>query len=108
MQEPPAQEPQQAPAQPQPAQPVEQPPPSVAAPAPTDQDTVVAPPAPGRAVDELPEPVFTPFSLTVGDGFKFGCGLTMALFIALLILVLFATVVYLAASLVGAPLPLGR
>jgi hypothetical protein len=69
---------------------------------------VVAPAVPGRLPEELPEPVFTPFSLTVGDGFKFGCGLTMALLIALLILVLFATVLYLAAALVGAPLPLGR
>ena len=108
MQEPSAQEPQPTPAEPQPTRPVEQPAPPGAAPGPSDQDTVVAPAAPDRLVEDLPEPVFTPFSLTVGDGFKFGCGLTMALFIALLILFLFATVLYLAATLVGVPLPLGR
>ena len=65
---------------------------------------------PGRASDEpvLPEPVFTPFSLTVGDGFKFGCGFTMALTIAVLIGLLALSLVFLLASLVGAPLPVGR
>jgi hypothetical protein len=56
----------------------------------------------------LPEPVFTPFSLTVGDGFKFGCGFTMALVIAGLIGLLALSLVFLLASLVGAPLPIGR
>jgi hypothetical protein len=55
-----------------------------------------------------PEPVFTPFSLTVGDGFKFGCGLSMALTIAALIFLLALSVLFLLASLVGAPLPIGR
>jgi len=56
----------------------------------------------------LPEPVFTPFSLTVGDGFKFGCGFTMALVIAGLIGLLAFSLIFLLASLVGAPLPIGR
>jgi hypothetical protein len=56
----------------------------------------------------LPEPVFTPFSLTVGDGFKFGCGFTMAAVIAGLIGLLAFSLIFLLASLVGAPLPIGR
>jgi hypothetical protein len=62
---------------------------------------------PSRASDEavLPEPVFTPFSLTVGDGFKFGCGFTMALTIAVLIGLLALSLVVLLANLVGAPIP---
>jgi hypothetical protein len=56
----------------------------------------------------VPEPVFTPFSLTVGDGFKFGCGFTMALVIAALIGLLALSLVLLVASLVGAPIPFGR
>jgi hypothetical protein len=53
----------------------------------------------------MPEPVFTPFSLTVGDGFKFGCGFTMALVIAMLIGLLALSLVFLMANLVGAPIP---
>jgi hypothetical protein len=62
---------------------------------------------PAQPADEpaLPEPVFTPFSLTVGDGFKFGCGFMMALAIALLILLLIFSLFALAASLVGVQLP---
>ncbi len=65
---------------------------------------------PIRPTDDaaLPEPVFTPFSLTVGDGFKFGCGFMMALAIALLILLLMVSLFSLAASLIGVPLPGGR
>ena len=62
-------------------------------------------PAPPADEPTLPEPVFTPFSLTVGDGFKFGCGFMMALAIAILILLLIFSLFALAASLVGVPLP---
>ena len=58
-----------------------------------------------RESPDLPEPVFTPFSLTVGDGFKFGCGFMMAATIALLIALLVAAVVVLAASILNVPLP---
>jgi hypothetical protein len=56
----------------------------------------------------IPEPVFTPFSLTVGDGFKFGCGLMMAVGIATLIGLLAFSIVWLAASIVGVAPPIGR
>jgi hypothetical protein len=63
------------------------------------------PPLPPDDAVALPEPVYTPFSLTVGDGFKFGCGFTMALAIAALILLLILSLFFLAASLVGVRLP---
>lgn len=67
-------------------------------------------PAPRSALERtLPlDPVFSPFSLTVGDGFKFGCGFLMALTIASLIGFLVLSLILLIASLVGAPLPIGR
>ncbi|MCC7105236.1 MAG: hypothetical protein IT307_08850 [Chloroflexi bacterium] len=59
---------------------------------------------PGGASDELQQ-VFMPFSLTVGDGFKFGCGLSIALGTALLIGVLTLLIITLAGSLAGVPTP---
>ena len=56
----------------------------------------------------IPEPVFTPFSLTVGDGFKFGCGLMMAVAIATLIAMLALSIFWLAASIIGVAPPFGR
>jgi hypothetical protein len=92
------------------------------APQPAEQPPAAAQPQPEAAAEPaetqpiarssdagpLPEPVFTPFSLTVGDGFKFGCGFTMALVIAGLIGLLAFSLIFLLASLVGAPLPIGR
>src|SRR5436190_20371369 len=80
--------------------------PTVAAPAPAVEPAPS--PSPQDDAEVLPEPVFTPFSLTVGDGFKFGCGFTMALVIAGLIGLLALSLVLLLASLVGAPIPVGR
>ena len=82
----------------------EEPPEQPAAPEPTGWERA----APPDEAPVLPEPVFTPFSLTVGDGFKFGCGFTMAVVIAALIGLLALSLVWLAASLVGAPLPVSR
>ena len=56
----------------------------------------------------IPEPVFTPFSLTVGDGFKFGCGFTMAVAIAVMIVLLALSIIWLAATVVGVTPPFGR
>jgi hypothetical protein len=98
---------QRQPQTPQPPQTPQQPQPEEPSPTPTEP-TGWEPPS--RTSDEavLPEPVFTPFSLTVGDGFKFGCGFTMALVIAGLIGLLALSLVFLLASLVGAPIPVGR
>ena len=45
--------------------------------------------------------------LSVGDGFKFGCGFIMAAAIGLLVGVLALALGFLLASLLGVPLPLG-
>jgi hypothetical protein len=75
--------------------------------APSEPDPVVERRAPPEEA-VIPEPVFTPFSLTVGDGFKFGCGLMMAVAIAALIAILAFSIFWLAASIVGVAPPLGR
>ena len=77
----------------------------------TPAEPVPPPPRPAEMEpipEPLPEPVFTPFSLTVGDGFKFGCGFTMAVAIASLIGLLIISLFFLAASLAGIPLPGSR
>ncbi|MBI4495088.1 MAG: hypothetical protein HY690_20120 [Chloroflexi bacterium] len=51
---------------------------------------------------------YVSLGLTVGDGFKFGCGLVLAFAIAALVGLLLASLVFLAASLIGVPVPLGR
>lgn len=58
------------------------------------------------AAEDGSQPVFTPFSLTVGDGFKFGCGFSIALGTAMLIGLLLLLIVTLAANLAGVPTPL--
>jgi hypothetical protein len=45
--------------------------------------------------------------LSVGDGFKFGCGFIMAGAIGLLVAILALAIGFLLASLLGVPLPLG-
>lgn len=81
----------------------------------TSADT--APPAEASAAGQsnatpsdplLPAMLYPPLSLTVGDGFKFGCGFAMALAIALLIGLLLLSLAALAASLAGVPLSFGR
>ena len=92
---------------PQPAQVVE----TTTAPRPGPAPVTESVPAAPRSALErtLPlDPIFSPFSLTVGDGFKFGCGFLMALTIASLIGFLVLSLILLIASLVGAPLPIGR
>jgi hypothetical protein len=45
-------------------------------------------------------------SLTVGDGFKFGCGVILAVAFAVAMLVLLGALGVLLANLLGVPLPL--
>jgi hypothetical protein len=47
-----------------------------------------------------------PLSLSVGDGFKFGCGFIMAAAIGLLLALLALALGFLLASLLGVPLPI--
>jgi hypothetical protein len=55
--------------------------------------------------DQL-ETVFMPLTLTVGSGFKFGCGFLLAVAFATLALFLLLSVIFFVASLMGLPLPI--
>jgi hypothetical protein len=58
------------------------------------------------APDQLETP-YLPLTLSVGSGFKFGCGLLLAIAFASLALFLVLSVAFFVASLMGLPLPLG-
>ena len=51
------------------------------------------------------EPLYLPMTLSVGAGFKFGCGFMLAAGIATLLLFLVSSVLFFVASLMGLPLP---
>ncbi len=51
------------------------------------------------------EPLYLPMTLSVGAGFKFGCGFMLAAGIATLLLFLVSSVIFFVASLMGLPLP---
>ena len=52
------------------------------------------------------EPVYLPLALSVGAGFKFGCGFMLAVSLTALVLFLVSSIVFFVATLVGIPLPL--
>lgn len=73
----------------------------------------VAPEVPSsQPIDNAPlldaplDPVYLPLALSVGAGFKFGCGFMLAVGIAALVLFLTFSVVFFVASLMGIPLPI--
>jgi hypothetical protein len=51
------------------------------------------------------EPMYLPLALSVGAGFKFGCGFMLAVGISLFGLFLAASVIFFVAALAGVPLP---
>ena len=71
----------------------------MAAPAPA---TVTRPA--GATADEL---VYTPFALSVGDGFRLGCGIVLAVFVTIMGVVLLAAIGFLLASMAGLNIPIG-
>ena len=54
---------------------------------------------------EYQEPMYLPLALSVGAGFKFGCGFMLALGVSLLGLFLVFSVLFFIASLAQIPLP---
>ena len=56
-------------------------------------------------VPEYQEPMYLPLALSVGAGFKFGCGFMLALGVSLLGLFLVFSVLFFIASLAQIPLP---
>ena len=51
------------------------------------------------------EPVYMPLALSVGAGFKFGCGFMLAVAVSMFGLFLAASVVFFVAALAGLPVP---
>ena len=70
-----------------------------------DAPAPVAAPTPPRAE---PETVYVPLAVSIGDGFKFGCGFFLALVIAMLIGFVLLAVLFVLSSLIGLNLPLSR
>jgi hypothetical protein len=71
----------------------------------------VAEPAPSTVVRPAGAPaddiVYTPFALSIGDGFKFGCGMVLAVLVCSMALALLAAIGFLIASLAGINVPVG-
>jgi hypothetical protein len=72
--------------------------------APTERVAIPAQPltAPER------ETVFVPMSVTIGDGFKFGCGFFLALVLAMLVGFVLLAALFALTSLFGLNLPITR
>ncbi len=78
-----------------------------------------APPGPYAAVEPVAavaqpaspqerETVFVPMSVTIGDGFKFGCGFFLALVLAMLVGFVLLAALFVLTSLFGLTLPITR
>jgi hypothetical protein len=70
----------------------------------SDATSVIARPAtPGQ-----PGTVFVPLAVTLGDGFKFGCGFFLALVVAMLIGFVLLAALFVLTNVFGMNLPLSR
>ncbi|MFN0073624.1 MAG: hypothetical protein ACKVVP_19260 [Chloroflexota bacterium] len=79
--------------------------PSVPNGAPIPEALIPAAPRPsGIPTDDI---VYTPYALSMGDGFKFGCGMVLSLVVTVMIVVLIVALGFLIASLAGVALPIG-
>lgn len=65
---------------------------------------IAAPRAPGIAQDDI---VYTPYALSIGDGFKFGCGMVLALVVTSMVVVMLIALGVLLATMAGIQLPVG-
>jgi hypothetical protein len=100
----PAAEPVPAPAPaPAPAPPPPEPPPAVDNQV-VDSDAAMAmPAAPGQT-----QPVYVPLAVTIGDGFKFGCGFFLSWVLVMLVGFVLLAALFVVTSLLGLNLPLTR
>ncbi len=55
-----------------------------------------------------PETVYVPLAITIGDGFKFGCGFFLALVIAMLVGFVLIAALLLLTTVLGLNLPITR
>jgi len=67
----------------------------------TDLDS----PLPFGYDSEHHEPMYLPLALSVGAGFKFGCGFMLAVGVSLFGLFLAGSVIFFVAALAGVPVP---
>jgi len=92
---------------------VAEPAPAIAEPAPGVAEPVaaVAEPVPAQAVAAAPQTrdvMYVPLAVSVGDGFKFGCGFFLALVLAMLVGFVLLAALFALTSIFGLNLPLGR
>ena len=85
----------------------------------SESPSITAPPRPYTAVEPVVavvqpagpqerETVFVPMSVTIGDGFKFGCGFFLALVLAMLVGFVLLAALFVLTSLFGLTLPITR
>ncbi len=55
-----------------------------------------------------PEMVYVPLAITIGDGFKFGCGFFLALVLVMLVGFVLLAALFLLTSVLGLNLPITR
>jgi len=91
--------------------------PELSAPVPAPALIPEAPPDDGRFDSEpvasvaqplQAQPVYVPLAVTIGDGFKFGCGFFLALVLAMLIGFVLLAALFVLTSLFGLNLPISR
>jgi cytosine/uracil/thiamine/allantoin permease len=89
--------------------------PDLASPPPTTPEVEPSPngeantsPSADLAAAVRPEVTFVPMAVTVGDGFKFGCGFFMAFVLTMLIGFVLLAALFALNGLIGLNLPLGR
>jgi hypothetical protein len=85
---------------------------SYAPPAPAAQPSAPVPdpsPAPARReIEDVEQILYVPLAVTIGDGFKFGCGFFLASVIATLVAFVLLAALFVLVSLTGINLPVGR
>jgi hypothetical protein len=73
-------------------------------PAEPEAHAVIAP----APVPATPEMVYVPLAITIGDGFKFGCGFFLAMVLVMLVGFVLLAALFLLTSLLGLNLPITR
>jgi hypothetical protein len=58
----------------------------------------------GAPADDI---VYTPFALSIGDGFRLGCGIVLAVFVTIMGIALLVAIGFLIATVAGVSLPFG-
>jgi hypothetical protein len=92
--------------QPEPSTPVA--PPALVPEAAPDDGRFDAEPVASAAQPLQTQPVYVPLAVTIGDGFKFGCGFFLALVLAMLVGFVLLAALFVLTSLFGLNLPITR